>query len=200
MSSISYLEMKLFFSIIVTVFAIMGMFALLELWANKFKLTGASLSQPRRSFLRLIASFVVGLLIGAYWWRRNKRANQELKLLFELELLLAQLEGLVNATLAQGDVVKLLPLIKTLVSKIGEYGSKTTRLLTELEEQLSPGDYYDLRLGASMIAHGLDHIENPTARDLQTDANNNPLITIQKGILLARTKTRELIDERISGF
>ena len=106
------------------------------------------------------------------------------------------LDGDVLAALAQHDATKLLPLIKPLVNKLGEYGSKTTYLFAELEAQLSYGDFADLQLGASMIAHALDRLENATAGDLYTTGDNDPLITMQKGIRLARTRTRELIDER----
>ena len=192
--------MKLLFFIIVAVFAVMGAFALLEWWTERGTPADPNVSAPRRSFLRLMAALVGGLLIGSYSWHRNRQSRQELQQLFELELLLAQLDGLVSAALAQGDMARLLPFIKELVKKIGEYGSRTKPALTQLEEQLSDHDYLDLRQGASMIAGGLNHIEEPTPADLKADGINDSLRTMQKGIRLARAKTRELIDARISDF
>jgi hypothetical protein len=188
--------MRLFLSIIVTAFALMGLFALLRLWNDRVRPVDEKRARDRRSVLALIGAAVGGILIGSYWWHVNRRARRQLQLLFDLEVLLAQLEGLVNASLAQQDVTKLLPLIKTLVEKLGEYGSKTTPLFTELESELSYGDFADLRLGASIIAYALDQIQNPTSRDLSLTGDNNPLIAMQKGIRLARAKTRELIDAR----
>jgi hypothetical protein len=189
--------MRIFFSIIIATLAIMGLFALLDWWADKARLT-ANLSRGRRSFLGLIVSFIGGLLIGSYTWYEDKRARQTLHLLFEFEVLLAQLEGLVSAALAQGDVTKLLPSIETLVDKIDEYGSKAARLLPELRERLSGHDSADLELGASMIISGLGNAKRATIGERKTDGDNSPLITIQKGVSLARAKTRELIDARIS--
>lgn len=192
--------MKLILFTIIGVLAILGAFALLEWLTERATPADADVSRPRRSFLRLILALLGGVLIGSYAWHRDRQLRQELQPLFELELLLAQLDGLVNAALAQGDMTKLLPLIKELVSKIGEYGSKATRLLTALREQISPQDYYDLHTGAGKIAYALEQLENPTASDSKKDTSNNPLINMQEGIRLARAKTRELIDARISSF
>jgi len=191
--------MNLFLFIVVAVLAIMGAFALLEWWTERAAPIEADVARPRRSILRLSLAFVGGVLIGSYSWRRNRLSRQVLDHLFELELLLAQLDGLVSAALAQGDMTRLLPLIKELVSKIGDYDSRTKPALTDLEDRLSPHDYYDLRLGASMIAGGLNHLEDPTPEDLKAGIND-ALLTMQKGIRLGRTKTRELIDARISDF
>jgi uncharacterized protein YjiS (DUF1127 family) len=193
--------MKLILFIVITVLAILGAFALLEWWTEK-RATPADrdASRPRRSFLSLMIALVGGLLIGSYSWHRNRQSRQELQQLFELELLLVQLDGLVKAGLAQGDINRLLPLIKELVKKIGEYGSRTKPALKQLEEELYPHDYAVLRQAATLIAGGFNHIENPTPDDSTAAGINDSLLTMQEGIRLARAKTRELIDARISSF
>lgn len=191
--------MKLILFIIIGVLAILGAFALLGWLTERATPADAGVSRPRRSFLRLILALLGGVLIGSYAWHRNRQSRQELEQLFELELLLAQLDGLVNAALAHGEMPRLLPLIKELVQKIGDYDSRTKPALDWLEGLLSHQDYDVLRQGASMIAGGLNQIEHPIAEDSKVSINDS-LRTMQTGVRIARAKTRELIDARISSF
>lgn len=193
--------MALIFSIIVTTLVIRGVLALLDWWIERAGPNrNGSHSKTRRSFMRLIVSLVGGAVIGSYVWYRSKTVKQDLQLLFELELLLAQLDGLVNAAIAQGDATKILPSIEVLVEKLGKYGDRTHPILSELEDRLSPYEYADLRYGAAAIAAGYDKLETAVTRNEMRNEIGEFLITMQKGIRQARTKTRELIDARISSF
>lgn len=175
------------------------MFALLDEFAEKAKSPRiwTNLQRERRSFLGLFVSIGAGVLIGCSSWYQVRRAKQDLHLLFELELLLAQLDGLVNVAIAQGNVTKALQSMKLLVGKVGEYGFKASRFFEQLEGRLSAQDYAELKQGAMAITVGLDTLEqfeNTKTGDTPIDAITEALITMQSGIRLARSKTRELIE------
>lgn len=190
--------MDLFFTIIITVLVVLGAFTLLDWLADKTRMMPATVNRERRLILSLFASIAAGSLTGAYVWYENRRAKQTLSNLFELELLLAQLEGLVGAALAQEDQTRILPSIEGVVDKIGDYGSRTVGLVPQIETQIPARDFNDLNLGTSMIISGLADARAPKAVDRRVENDGNPFITIQKGVGIARTKTRELINERLS--
>ena len=190
--------MDLFFTIIITVLVVLGAFTLLDWLADKTRMMPATVNRERRLILSLFASIAAGSLTGAYVWYENRRAKQTLRNLFELELLLAQLEGLVGAALAQEDQTRILPSIEGVVDKIGDYGSRTVGLVPQIETQIPPRDFNDLNLGTSMIISGLADARAPKAVDRRVENEGNPFITIHKGVGIARTKTRELINERLS--
>lgn len=190
--------MDLFFTIIITVLVVLGAFTLLDWLADKTRMMPATVNRERRLILSLFAAIAAGSLTGAYVWYENRRAKQTLRNLFELELLLAQLEGLVGAALAQEDQTRILPSIEAVVDKIGDYGSRTVGLVPLIETQIPPRDFNDLNLGTSMIISGLAAARTPKAVDRRVENEGDPFITIQKGVGIARTKTRELINERLS--
>ncbi|HZE70172.1 MAG TPA: hypothetical protein VE135_11690 [Pyrinomonadaceae bacterium] len=190
--------MKLLIGIVATALAALGIFSLMDEMAGKVKApkSWTKIAQSRRSFLGLLISTLSGVIVGSWSWYANRIAKQELHLLFEVEVLLAQLEGLINVSIAQGSALKALQSIKVLVGKIGEYGFKASQLFSKLERQLPPEDYEELKNGAMAITVGLDTLDNMKPEEQLSDEITKALISMQSGIRLARTKTRELIDER----
>jgi hypothetical protein len=189
--------MDLFFTIVITVLVVLGAFTLLDWLADKTRMMPATVNRERRLILSLFASIAAGSLTGVYVWYENRRAQQTLRNLFELELLLAQLEGLVGAALAQEDQTRILPSIEAVVDKIGDYGSRTIGLVPQIETQIPPRDFDDLNLGTSMIISGLAAAKATKAFDHRVEKEGNPFTTIQRGVSIARKKTRELINERL---
>jgi len=193
--------MKLLLGIVATALAALGVFALLDEWAEKANSPKrwTNLQRERRSFLGLLVSISAGVLVGTRSWYQTRRAKQDLHLLFELELLLAQLDGLVNVAIAQGNAREALPSMKLLVGKVGEYGFKASRFFEELEGRLSAEDYDELKQGVMAVTVGLeslDLLETPKTGEPPTAKLSEALITMQSGIRLARSKTRALIDDR----
>lgn len=147
--------MNLFITIIISALAIVGGLALLDWLAGKASLTSTTVNSRRRSILTVIAAVAGGVLVGGIVWSRHKRTKRTLQLLFELELLLAQLEGLVGVVLAQHDLTSMLPFMEAVVAKIGDYGDRTLGLMPQLEKELELNEFMALYEGTSMIISAL---------------------------------------------
>lgn len=189
--------MNLIITIIVAALAIVGGLTLLEWLADKARVNRDTVNRQRRSTLTSIASVAGGALVGGFVWYENKRTKKTLHLLFELELLLAQLEGLVGVVLAQHDLTSMLPFMEAVVAKIGDYGSRAVGLMPHLEEELSSGEFAQLNEGTSMIISALAFARENPAGDPKGQDAGSLIKTIQKGVEISRTRVRELIDERI---
>lgn len=181
-----------------TFFALLGVLTALDEWAQHAKRPRkwASVDRQRRAILTLSVSAVWGLVGGTFAWFKSRQAARVRDLLFDLEVLLAQLDGLVSSALVQGNVHTSLGPIQLLVGLIGKYGFKAASILSELEERLSEAEYESLKQGAMAITVGLDTLEMPQAPDSGPTVTS-ALVNMQSGIRLARSQVRHLINERI---
>lgn len=189
--------MNLIYAIGLLFLSTLGVFSLLNDWSEKssYPKRWSALETDRRSFLLLWFSIGIGFIGGTTTWfieRKNRRIIFDL---YELEMLLAQLEGLVTVALVQKDVKSTLPSIKMIVSKIGEYGFKAARLLKKLEDSLPYDEYRVIRRGAMAITVGLNYFEvNPNAHF--SDEGVKALVNIQSGIREARRGIKVQIYDR----
>lgn len=229
--------MDLFIAIILALSAIFAALTLIGWLTAKARLDRVIPSPERRSIVKVVFSLIGGVIIGSYMWSEKRQAKQTLQLLFELELLLAQLDGLIGAALAQGDATKMLTSLDSLVEKLDDYETRAEFVMPALHDRLPLQDYQDLIQGTEMIVSGFDALQHPKDTENKNDdededdndneagsklpikrdvippskippsktennqpskTDNTPLITMQKGVEIARKKTRELINQRIS--
>ena len=190
--------MTLFWTVITTIFAVLGVFAVLDGWAEKTKKPKKwiRINKERRSFLVLFASTIVGIFIGSFRWYERRKDKEILENLYDLEVLLAQLSGLVNSAIMQKEIKYTFEPIKSVADRIGKYGFKASRTLLNLQKLLPESDYLELKKGAMMITVGLEIIEVPEDKEDPTKNLINALINMQGGINRLQVKTRDLINER----
>lgn len=179
-------------------FALLGILTALDEWAQHAKRPRRwfSLDRQRRAFITLSISALWAMIGGSFYWFNERRAARVRDLLFDLEVLLAQLDGLVASALVQGNVHNSLAPIQVLVGLIGKYGFKAADILSELERRLSGDEYESLKEGAMAITVGLDDLETPRAPD-SGPIVISALVRMQSGIRLARSQVRHLINERV---
>ena len=189
--------MKLIVAIGSAFFALLGVLTVLDEWTQHAKRPSrwVVLDRQRRAFLVLSVSSVWALIGGSVSWFTSRRTTRVRNLLFDLEVLLAQLDGLVASALVQGNVRTSLGPIQVLVGLIGKYGFKAANILSELQQRLSEAEYDDLKQGAMEITVGLDALEMLQAPDSGA-AVLSALVDMQRGIRLARSQVRHLINER----
>ena len=190
--------MKLMVAIGSAFFALLGVLTVLDEWAQHAKRPRKwiGLDRQRRAFFSLSFAAVWGLIGGPFFWFAARGAARVRDLLFDLEVLLAQLDGLVASALVQGNVHNSLEPIQVLVGLIGKYGFKASNILSELEQRLSDDEYGNLKRGAMAITVGLDTLEMPRAPDSGPTVIS-ALVNMQSGIRLARSQARRLINERV---
>ncbi len=189
--------MNLIITIIVAALAIIGGLTLLDWLAGKGRVNRDTVNRERRFTLTSIASIAGGALVGGFVWYENKRTKKTLHLLFELELLLAQLEGLVGVVLAQHELASMLPFMEAVVAKIGDYGSRALGLMPHLEEELSIDELAELNEGTGMIISALALAKDNPAGDPKGNDAGSLIKTIQRGVVISKRRVRELIEERI---
>jgi hypothetical protein len=190
--------MKLIVAIGSAFFALLGMLTALDQWAEHAKRPRkwVVMDRQRRAFLALSISSLWALIGGSVSWFTSLRTTRVRNLLFDLEVLLAQLDGLVASALVQGNVRTSLESIQVLVGLIGKYGFKAANILSELQQRLSEDEYDDLKGGAMAITVGLEALEMPQAPDSGSTVLT-ALVEMQSGIRRARSQVRHLINERI---
>ena len=190
--------MKLIIAIGSAFFALLGVLTALDEWAQHAKRPRKwiALDRQRRAFLTLSISAVWGFIGGSFLWFTERGAARVRDLLFDLEVLLAQLDGLVASALVQGNVRTSLEPMQVLVGLIGKYGFKAADILSELQERLSNDEYDALKRGAMAITVGIDALE--TTRGVDSGPTvMSALVNMQSGIRLARSQVRRLINERV---
>ena len=190
--------MKLVIAIGAAFFAMLGILTALDEWAQHAKRPRGwtGVDRQKRAFFTLSVSTVWAFVGGPYFWFTARSDARVRDLLFDLEVLLAQLDGLVASALVQGNVRYSLKPIQVLVDLIGKYGFKAANILSELEQRLSNNEYISLKRGAMAITVGLDTLEmqkGPDSGPTVMDA----LVEMQGGIRLARSQVRRLINERV---
>jgi hypothetical protein len=190
--------LKYLIAIVTVFFAAFGALSLLNEWSEKSHrpVKWAGLSAQRRSFLIMMSSFIAGISYGSWSWYDKSRQETSLSLLFELEVLLSQLEGLVNVCIAQRDIRQSIGPMTVLVDRIGKYGFKAARLMQQLESLLPADDYQELKRGAMAITVGLDSLQSRSHAGPPDQDDIDSLINMQSGIRHAKSQTRRLINER----
>jgi hypothetical protein len=190
--------MKLLLSICGAIIASLGVFTLLNDWSEDSKKPAnwANKDKDRRSFIILFFSVVSGSIIGSYTWFKNNKNNKIIYLLYDIEVILTQLEGLLNIVIAQGNLKYAITPITILVGKIGEYGFKARESLKALSDKLSYDEYEKLRRGAMAITVGLDTIQTNNIVDLSNKEALPALINMQSGIRYTLTEIKRMIHER----
>jgi hypothetical protein len=190
--------MKLIIAIGSAFFALLGVLTALDEWAQHANRprVWVKVNRQRRAFLALSVSAVWGFVGGPFFWFAARRAARIRDLLFDLEVLLAQLDGLVSSALVQGNVRHSFEPIRVLVGLIGRYGFKAADILSELQQRLSGAEYEYLKRGAMAITVGLEALETPGGPDSGPPVIS-ALVEMQSGIRLARSQARRLINERL---
>jgi hypothetical protein len=191
-------RVKLVIAIGSAFFALLGVLTALDEWAQHAKKPRRwfTLDRQRRAFLTLSISALWGMIGGSFYWFTERREARVRDLLFDLEVLLAQLDGLVASALVQGNVHNSLAPIRVLVGLIGRYGFRAADILSELKTRLSDDEYDSLKRGAMAITFGLEVLEMPRAPDSGPTVIS-ALVNMQSGIRLARSQVRHLINERV---
>jgi hypothetical protein len=192
--------MTLLVAIAAALISVFGLLTLIGDWAEKAGTPQrwVRLDPKRRSFIILGISVALGAVVGGGTRYLAWTKSRVLYLLFDLEVILAQLEGLTNVAIAQQDVVRTLEPIRILVQQLGEYGFKAARLMARLQRLLPAEEYKELKYGAMAITVGLEELDVPDPSALDSHAVNAGLINMQGGIRRARAATRKLIYERTS--
>jgi len=182
-------------AIAATMFAVLGVLTLLDDWSEKSGRPRGWVKQDRerRSFLILLVAAVLGTAVGGWSSIRGSGRRKALYLLFDLEVILVQIEGLLNSAIAMGQSPTSLHALESLVAYLGLYGFKAARLLEQLQTRLPQRDYQELERGAQVMTVGLSRLKG---KKVDSRESTDALLVMLSGARQGRAAVRKLIHER----
>ena len=117
-----------------------------------------ALRESRRSFIVLLTSTIGGIIAGTWAFWKSQEKKRQRKLLYDLEVKLRQLEGLVYSALSDTTPLRSLKLLEQLIGYLGSYSKKVKgvlNILMPLDNQL----YNDLTKHLAPIVREINAID-----------------------------------------